>query len=86
MRDDARMASQRPSPLRTKRLLRGLRLRDLERATEIPETTLSRLERGESPLVGHWLTSLAAFYEVEPRILREEMAAFLDRLGPEHVV
>src|SRR5262245_17549259 len=34
----------RPSPLRARRLLRGLRLRDVERATRIPDTTLSRLE------------------------------------------
>jgi transcriptional regulator with XRE-family HTH domain len=58
-------------------------LRDLERATGIPETTLSRLERGESPLLGRWLSTLAAFYEIEPHVLREEMDAFWEQeLGP----
>ena len=51
---------ERPSSLRARRLLRGLRLRDVERATDIPDTTISRLERGELPLVGRWLTALTS--------------------------
>ena len=57
----------------------GLRLRDVERATGIPETTISRLERGETPLVGRWLAALAAYYEVEPSALRDEMDVFWEK-------
>jgi hypothetical protein len=62
-----------PSPLRTLRLLRGLRLRDVEHWTGIPDTTVSRLERGELPLVGRWLTNLAQFYKTPPQDLNREM-------------
>jgi hypothetical protein len=71
----------RPSPLRARRLLRGLRLRDVEKATDIPNTTLSRLERAELPLVGYWLTRLARFYAADPSALKQEMERFSARSG-----
>jgi len=67
------MQHEPPSPLRARRLLRGLRLRDVERGTGIPDTTVSRLERGELPLVGRWLAQLAQFYATPPQALRREM-------------
>ena len=44
--------------------------------TGIPDTTLSRLERGELPLVGRWLTSLAKVYETPGTLLKSEMDRF----------
>jgi len=73
------MQTLRPAPLRARRLLLGLRLRDVEKATGIPETTLSRLERGETPIVGRWLATLSRFYAVEPSALRDEMDAFYEQ-------
>lgn len=63
----------RPSPLRVRRLLCGLRLRDLESLTGIPETTLSRLERGWLPLEGARLDALAGAYATPPERLAAEM-------------
>ncbi len=71
-----RQLFSRPSPLRARRLLRGLRLRDVGRAADVPDTTLSRLERGELPLIGPWLRKLAAFYATPPDALRREMERF----------
>jgi len=65
--------TERPSPLRARRLLRGLRLRDVELATGIPDTTVSRLERGELSLIGRRLVRLAAFYATPPKAIRDEM-------------
>src|SRR4029453_19116250 len=62
----------RPSPLRARRLLRGWRLNDLERATGIADTVLSRLERGEHPLLGSWLRRLAAIYDTRADVLAAE--------------
>ena len=66
-------ANPRPSPLRARRLLRGLRLRDVENATGVRDTTLSELERGETPLIGYRLARLADFYATDPHRLRDEM-------------
>ena len=84
----------RPSPLRIRRLMRGLRLRDLEYLSAIPESTLSRIERGELPLLGGWLTALARVYATDPVRLREEMESWaaganratdlIPRLGGDH--
>lgn len=63
----------RPSPLRVRRLLHGLRLRDLGDKTGISEATLSRLERGEVPLLGRWLEALARYYATPPTVIRAEM-------------
>ena len=52
----------RPSPLRLRRLVRGLRLRDVEKATGINDVVLSQIERGELPLTGGRLERLAGFY------------------------
>jgi transcriptional regulator with XRE-family HTH domain len=69
--------AEKPSPLRVHRLLRGLRLRDLEQLTGIPDTTLSRLERGELSLTGRWLTILANNYAIPASTLTREMEQFL---------
>ena len=69
----------RPSPLRARRLLRGLRLRDVERATGIADTVVSRLERGEAKLLGPRLRRLAEFYQTPPARLADEMRAWTDR-------
>jgi transcriptional regulator with XRE-family HTH domain len=71
----------RPSPLRARRLLRGLRLRDLENATGIADTMLSALERGEEKLIGPRLRRLAAFYATPPARLVDEMRAWAARTG-----
>ncbi len=70
------MRIDRPSPLRARRLLSGHRLRDLELATRIPSTTLSRLERGELRLIGEQLAEIASFYRMSADVLREEMDRF----------
>jgi transcriptional regulator with XRE-family HTH domain len=69
----------RPSPLRARRLLRGLRLRDVERAIGIADTALSALERGEAKLLGTRLRRLAEFYQTPPARLADEMRAWADR-------
>jgi transcriptional regulator with XRE-family HTH domain len=53
---------QRPSPLRVRRFLRGLRLRDVADAVGAHETLISEIERGDSPLRGRVLHALANFY------------------------
>jgi transcriptional regulator with XRE-family HTH domain len=78
----------RPSPLRLRRIVRGLRLRDLREATGLLEVILSQLERGECRLAGSRLTKLATFYTCEPTQLLDEMAKWCRRtnrpfLGPE---
>ena len=65
-----------PSPLRARRLLRGLRLKDVEQVTGIPDTTLSKLVRGEIPLLGLRLRKLADLYETPADILTREMSRF----------
>jgi hypothetical protein len=60
-------------------LLRGLRLRDVERAIGIPDTVLSALERGEAKLLGPRLTRLAAFYATPPARLVDEMRTWAAR-------
>src|SRR4029453_16634406 len=72
---------RRPSPLRARRLLRGLRLRDVERAIGIPDTVLSALERGEAKLLGPRLRRLATFYATPPARLVDEMRCWLRRKG-----
>ena len=66
-----------PSPLRVRRLLRGLRLRDVAEATGINDVILSRLERGELPLLGRRLERIAVFYNERPEALRREMEKYL---------
>ena len=69
----------RPSPLRLRRLARGLRLRDVEKATGINDVILSRIERGELPLVGRRLSLLADFYAERAGDLSLEMRRFRGR-------
>jgi transcriptional regulator with XRE-family HTH domain len=73
---------ERPSPLRARRLLRGLRLRDVERATGIADTVLSRLERGEAVLLGPRLRRLAQFYATPAGPLADEMRRWAYRGAP----
>jgi transcriptional regulator with XRE-family HTH domain len=72
---------KRPSPLRARRLLRGLRLRDVERATGIADTVVSRLERGEAKLLGPRLRRIAEFYATPPTRLTDEMREWARRGG-----
>jgi hypothetical protein len=79
----------RPSPLRLRRWVRGLRLRDVQDATGLLEVRLSQLERGELRLAGPRLAKLATFYGCAPAQLVLEMARWCARtnrrfLGPEH--
>jgi transcriptional regulator with XRE-family HTH domain len=75
------MSGMRPSPLRARRVLRGLRLRDVENATGIADTMLSALERGEAKLLGPRLRRLAAFYATPAARLVDEMRAWAARRG-----
>ena len=52
----------RPSMLRMRRLARGWRLRDLRDQTGFPEATLGGVERGDLPLRGRVLHTLATVY------------------------
>jgi transcriptional regulator with XRE-family HTH domain len=70
---------QRPSPLRRIRLCLGLRLHDVERAIGIPDTVVSRLERGEVRLNEPRLQRLAGFYGVLPEALARSMQAWIAR-------
>jgi transcriptional regulator with XRE-family HTH domain len=77
-----------PSPLRLRRWVRGLRLRDLQEATGLLEVRLSQLERGELRLAGPRLAKLAAFYECSAAQLVAEMGKWCARtnrrfLGPD---
>ncbi len=63
------------------RLAAGLRLKDVELATGIPDTTLSKLERREIRLLGPRLQALARLYQVPPDQLREEMRGRLSITG-----
>jgi transcriptional regulator with XRE-family HTH domain len=78
----------RPSPLRLRRVVRGLRLRDVAEATGLLEVRLSQLERGELRLAGPRLTKLAAFYKCSTTQLVAEMVKWCARtnrrfLGPD---
>jgi len=77
-----------PSPLRLRRWVRGLRLRDVRDATGLIEPRISQVERGEARLAGPRLTKLAAFYKCSAAQLVAEMAKWCARtnrhfLGPE---
>ena len=63
----------RPNQLRLRRLAMGLRLRDVENATGIPESSLSRLERGEQPPHPQQLQHLAEFFGISPEQIRSEL-------------
>ena len=54
----------------------GLRLADVEAATRIPDTIVSRIERGETALNGPRLQRLAAFYRVSPSVLAAAMRSW----------
>ena len=73
------MVIVRPSPLRCRRLLRGWRLRDVQRLTRIPDCTLSEIERGEMPLRGRFLHRLATLYATPSQQLLDEMARWSAR-------
>jgi transcriptional regulator with XRE-family HTH domain len=78
----------RPSPLRLRRIVRGLRLRDVQAATGLLEVRISQLERGELRLAGPRLAKLAAFYHCSAAQLVAEMAKWCARtnrrfLGPD---
>ena len=64
--------TQTPSRLRLRRLELGLRLKDVELATGIADTVLSRIERQELPLLGWRLRKLADLYGVPPETLEIE--------------
>jgi len=66
----------KPSPLRARRLLRGLVLRQVEDATGISGSMISALERAEVPLRGNRLENLARFYATPPARLVAEMRAW----------
>jgi len=72
---------QKTSPLRLQRLALGLRLHDVEAATGLADTTVSRLERGETTLNGPRLHRLAAFYGVSPSVLAAAMGAWRTSRG-----
>jgi transcriptional regulator with XRE-family HTH domain len=63
----------RPSPLRARRLLRGLRLRDVEFATGLTAALVGALERGEFWPSPNAFAALARFYETPVARLAEEM-------------
>jgi len=65
----------KPTSIRARRLLLGLRLRDVSDATGLTETHLSRLERGEesASLTDRELARLASIYGTSPDELREEL-------------
>jgi len=65
--------ASRPSPLRIRRLLRGLRLVDVEHATGLPALLISRLERGEGPPSTAALAELARYYATDTARLHAEM-------------
>jgi transcriptional regulator with XRE-family HTH domain len=69
----------RPSPLRRIRLCLGLRLHDIERAVGIPDTIVSRIERGEVTLNEPRLERLARFYGLAPEALARAMEAWRAR-------
>ena len=78
----------RPSPLRLRRIVRGLRLRDVAQGCGLIEVRVSELERGECRLDGHRLAKLAKFYNCAPAQLLDEMERWCARtnrpfLGPE---
>jgi transcriptional regulator with XRE-family HTH domain len=73
------IVDQRPSPLRTRRFLRGWRLRDVERRTGIRDCTLSEIERGEMPLRGRALHRLASLYATPSQQLLDEMRRWVAR-------
>jgi transcriptional regulator with XRE-family HTH domain len=78
----------RPSPLRRLRLCLGLRLHDVERATRIPSSAVSRCERGEAALNAPRLERFAAFFGVRPDDLARAMEVWAARHAPrplEHV-
>jgi transcriptional regulator with XRE-family HTH domain len=74
---------RRPSPLRARRLLRGMRLRDLSLATGLADALLSALERGEHPLRGRALRVLASYYVTTADGLRAEMERWAMTRGGE---
>lgn len=53
--------------------MRGLRLRDVQRETGIPDSVLSAVERGERPLRGRALKALADLYSTPAERLLAEM-------------
>jgi transcriptional regulator with XRE-family HTH domain len=68
-----RATPSRPSPLRVRRFLRGLRLLDLARLAGLHATLLSGIERGERPLRGRPLRELARIYATDAPQLVAEM-------------
>src|SRR5262245_10468343 len=74
--------SARPSPLRLRRVVRGLRLRDIAEATGLLEVRISQAERGESYLWGRRLAALAAYYDVSPEVLLTERRRGAPRHAP----
>ena len=76
--------STAPSRLRLRRISLGLRLRDVEFSTDIPESSLSRLERGEQEPT-HWqLRRLARVLGItSQQVLAELALRGLDETGKE---
>lgn len=64
---------ERASPLRLLRVSQGHRLCDVEAGTRIPDTIISRIERGQTALNQPRLARLAAFYRVSPSVLAASM-------------
>ena len=72
----------RPSPLRLRRLHRGLRLRDLADAVRVNDATLGALERGDRNFDPRSLRALSVFYQTDAARLEAEMARWREQRGP----
>ena len=57
------------TPLRTLRLLRGFRLRDVSLGTSIYSSRISRLERGLVRPYKREIRALALFFSVQPEVI-----------------
>ena len=63
----------RPTRFRLRRLAQGQRLRDLEQRTGIPESSLSRIERGEQEPTFRQLEQLGRALGIDPARVRREL-------------
>jgi len=73
--------TNRPSPLRLRRLHRGLRLRDVGDAVGLDATRLGDFERGDRLLDQRALRVLSEFYAVGSAQLTAEMSRWLEQRG-----
>ena len=66
---------QIPTQYRLRRLAQGLRLRDLEHRTGIPESSLSRIERGEQKPTFRQLERLGRALGIDAVQVRHDLQA-----------